>query len=82
MKTLYRRVTEIKEISAQISKLGLSDHEGVEEFYEITKEYIKTGKPCEGSIALRGTKRTLVYMLSGKNDVPCSVTLSYDDSGV
>lgn len=65
---------EVKHLMNQLEELGLEPH--VSEFQGIAQEYIRHGRSCTGAILLPSfTGKALIYELSEKQDIPCTMVL-------
>lgn len=79
LKTESERKDEVLNIINKLNSLGLSsEYPGVNDFYKICKDYIKTGNGGNGKIKLLGLKRVLEYILATRSGVECSVNLKYN----
>jgi len=79
-KTKEERVIEVINIRKQLMSLGLSNEiEGIQDFYDICRDYVELGHSWSGKIKLPGTKRILEGRLVMRKNLDCSVNLKYND---
>lgn len=76
-KTTIQRMREVRRLLEQLEGIGLGPHtESYQGLEEITKTYVKYGKGASGVLPLPAeTSRVLIYELSEKQDIPCTILL-------
>ena len=80
-RTAMERLREVTSIVDKLKSFGLSKEiDGVARFFDIAREYVRTGESRTGSIPLHGLKRRLHFILTAQKHVACAVDLQYDDS--
>jgi hypothetical protein len=73
------RKGEILEIIMKLRDLGLSkEMNGIKEFTDICREYIKDGLGRSGKIKLNGLKRVLCYNLTTRKEIKVQINLKYN----
>jgi hypothetical protein len=77
-KTKEEREREVDQLMQQFMDFGFPlDHEGVQEFIKITKEFMYDGVSCSGTIQLTGFQRVLKYILSKRPHIVSRIVLEY-----
>ena len=77
-KNKQERALEILEIKKKLLSLGLNNEiEGVEELFNIMKDYVIDGVPSSGKIKLSGTDRTAEYIFPQRKQNKCMCNLTF-----
>jgi len=80
-KTLEQRHLEMDDALEQLVGIGLtSEMEDVAKFLKIAKDFIDSGFHASGDIAVKGTKRRIVYKLSMQPHIASSIILKHDEN--
>lgn len=70
------RTTEVENIMEQFIDLGLPlEHEGVQEFIKISRDFEENGFPASGTIKLTGFKRILEYKYTTRPYITSGIVL-------
>jgi hypothetical protein len=79
-KTQEQRHKEIDSALEQLANIGLSrEMEDVAKFLDIAEDFLKRGYHASGDIAVKGTKRRIVYKLSMQPHIASSIMLKHDE---
>ena len=75
------RLAEVVSIIKKLDGLGLNDnYDGIEDFKDILKQFVKDGIYKQGKINIIGTKRQIVYMLPERQGKEISIELKYNQN--
>lgn len=78
-KEIQQRAFEVENLLRQIMELGFPlDHEGVQAFSKICKEFEHDGISASGSIRMTGFQRTIEYILSVRPHIESRIILKYN----
>jgi hypothetical protein len=70
------RTSEVEKIMEQFTELGLPlEHEGVQQFIKISRDFEENGVSASGFIKLNGFKRILEYKYSMRPYITSSIVL-------
>lgn len=78
MKSVAKRIEEIKNIYLQLDALGIDDRfYEIEQFKKIANAYVRDGIGINGVIPIPAIHRTICYKLTEKENVPCTVVMKF-----
>jgi hypothetical protein len=79
VKTETQRKAEVDHILQQFNEFGISsEHEGVQRFMKIAKDFETHGYTASGVVKLVGIQRDILYVFSQQLHITSNVTLQYN----